>query len=60
MWVDIPLDEVLCEQPEPEVVPLPPPVPNGLIHALDGAAPAEPLPEPAPEPALLIPPEPSD
>jgi hypothetical protein len=56
MWVDIPLSEILCEQPEPEVLPLRTPVPNGLIHALDSVSPPEPL----PEPTLLVPPEPSD
>jgi hypothetical protein len=53
MWLDVPLSEILAEQPEPEVAPLPPPVPNDLLHALDTVAPAEPLPAPPP-------PEPSD
>jgi hypothetical protein len=56
MWVDIPLSEILCEQPEPEVVPLPPPVPSDLMRTLDSVAPTDPL----PEPTLLVPPEPSD
>jgi len=55
MWLDIPLSEILVEQPTPEVIPLPPPAPNGLLHALETVVPVEPL----PEPTLSAPPEPS-
>jgi len=48
MWVDQPLDEILAEQPEPEEMPLPPPVPNDLLLELEVVAPEAPLPEPAP------------
>lgn len=40
MWVDQPLDEILAEQPELEEIPLPPPVPDGLLREMDAVAPA--------------------
>jgi len=56
MWVDVPLSEILGEQPDPEVAALPPPVPNHLLRALDTISPVEPPPEPTPS----VLPKPSD
>lgn len=52
MWVDWPLNRILNAQPESEEIPLPPPVPEELLHELNtdaatDAAPAPMLPEPA-------------
>ena len=48
MWVDRPLDEILSAQPQPEEIPLPPPVPADVLRALEADTPETPLPEPAP------------
>jgi outer membrane protein TolC len=48
MWVDLPLNEVIAQQPPPEEIPLPPSVPNEWWRKLEVVGPGEPALEPTP------------